>query len=368
MKITEIEVIPVRVDLPRTFAGSAYRMSERVTLITKVHTDEGLVGVTYNGDEARTQNEIAAIITDELGPLVTGHDALAVTDCWRRMLPLTFDILRDRQLVLMGMAAIDCALWDLVGKVAGLPLSRVWGAATDELPIVAIGGYYGQSPAELGQEVEDLLALGLGGCKMKVGGTSPAEDAERFRAMRAAGGDDFVLMADANQGYELWEAVEFVRRVGADQLRWFEEPCRWDVDRLWMRDVRAAAGVPVAAGQSEASAAGVRDLLAGGAIDVCNLDASWSGGATEWRRAAGLCATYGVTMAHHEEAHLSAQLLASVPDAAYVEVFHPDRDPIWWGMLANRPEPKEGRIGVPQDPGWGFELDWSWVDAHRDDR
>ncbi len=368
MKIDRIETIPLVVPLGRTFKGSRYSMSHRATLVTRVFTDDGLVGETYNGDEVHTQHEIARIATEELLPLVEGRDPLLVEAAWEAMLPVTFDILRDRRLVIMAMAAIDSALWDIVGKAAGLPLHQLWGGYTDDLPIVAIGGYYELTPAQLAAEVEDYLERGIGGCKMKVGGASPEQDAERFLAMRAAGGDDFVLMADANQGYTVAEALDFCRRIDGAGMRWFEEPVRWDNARLGMRDVRYMAGVPVAAGQSEVGRADARDLMASGAIDVCNFDASWSGGPTEWRRVAGLAAAYGVAMAHHEEPQISAQLLASVAHGTYVECFHPDRDPVFWNLIANRSEPRAGRYRVPGGPGWGIELDAAYIERYRVDR
>jgi L-alanine-DL-glutamate epimerase-like enolase superfamily enzyme len=83
-----------------------------------------------------------------------------------------------------------------------------------------------------------------------------------------------------------------------------------------MRDVRTMGGVAVCAGQSEFSAGGCRDLMVEGAIDVCNFDASWSGGPTEWRRVAGMALTFDVTMGHHEEPQVAGHLLASIPHGA----------------------------------------------------
>ncbi|MCY3805777.1 MAG: mandelate racemase/muconate lactonizing enzyme family protein, partial [bacterium] len=104
MKIERIEVVPLVVPLAETFRGSAYSMSERATLITRVHTDEGITGEIYNGDEVHTQHEIARIIIEELQPMLVGRDPLLVEDCWSAMEPLTFDILRDRKLVIMAIA------------------------------------------------------------------------------------------------------------------------------------------------------------------------------------------------------------------------------------------------------------------------
>jgi D-galactarolactone cycloisomerase len=365
MKIEGIEAIPMEVPLDQTYRGSRYSMSARATIVTNVHTDEGVVGVSYNGDEVDTQVEIVRIITDELAPLLQNRDPILVEDCWQAMLPPTFDILRDRKLVVMAMSCVDSALWDLAGKVAGLPLYRLWGGYRDELPIVAIGGYYGQGDAELGAEMEYYRSRGLAGCKFKVGGLSPEEDARRFAVARSAAGDDFVLMADANQGWTVAEAVEFARRVEDLGLRWFEEPVRWYNDVQGMRDVRFKAGVSVAAGQSEFTRQAVVKLITSGAIDVCNFDASWSGGPTEWRRVAGVAISLGVEMGHHEEAQIAAQMLASVPHGTYVEVFHPQRDPIFWNLIANREEAVDGMYKVPGGPGLGLVLDEAYIERYR---
>ena len=368
MKIERIEVIPVVVPLSETFMGSKYSMSERATLITRVYTDDGAMGECYNGDEPDTHHKIARIITDELQPLIIGEDPLLVERCWEAMLPPTFDILRDRKLVVMAMAAVDSALWDLAGKVANLPVYKLWGGYRTSLPIVAIGGYYGKTDAQLAAEMEDYQEMGLAGCKLKIGGLSPAEDAHRFRVAQAAAGDGFVFTVDANQGYTVAEAVEFVRLVGPENIRWFEEPVRWYNDVRGMRDVRFMSGVPVAAGQSEFNRKGMGELMSAGAIDVCNYDASWGGGPTEWRRIAGMAQVYGVEMGHHEEAQIAAHMLASVPHGTFVEVFHPTRDPLFWSLIANLPPIADGTYTVPSGSGWGLELDWDYVEYHRDDQ
>ena len=178
-------------------------------------------------------------------------------------------------------------------------------------------------------------------------------------------GDDFVLMVDANQGYTRAEAIEFARLTESLNLRWFEEPCQWLNDRLSMRDVRLVTGLPVTAGQSESSRAGLRDLIASGAIDACNADASWIGGPSEWRRIASIASAYEVQMAHHEEPQVSAHLLASIPHGTYVETFDPDRDPVFWNIIANRNEFKDGWYAVPDGPGLGLELDWDYINRYR---
>jgi L-alanine-DL-glutamate epimerase-like enolase superfamily enzyme len=292
-------------------------------------------------------------------------DAFNVEGCWEAMLPATRDILRDRKLATAAIACVDTAIWDAVGRALNVPLYKLWGGYRDALPMIAIGGYYFNSLAQLAAEMVWYREHGLAGCKFKVGGATPEEDAERFRAAREGGGPDFVLMADANQGYTVAEAVRFCRLVEGLGLRWFEEPCRWENDRRAMRDVRLMTGVPVAAGQSEISLAGVRDLMVDGAIDVCNFDASWASGPTEWRRAAALAQAFGVQMGHHEEPQIAAHLLGAIPHGTYVECFHPDRDPLFWELIANRRGPTDGLYRVPDGPGFGLELDPAAIERYR---
>lgn len=364
LTISRIETIPVRVPLGRVYRGSHYQMTHRSTIVTRVHTEEGIVGEAYAGDEDAGLFEIDEIIHREIAPQLIGEDGMATERCWQLARPTTFNILRDRRLGLVACACVDTAIWDAVGKALGQPLWRLWGGYRDTLPMISIGGYY-DSPISVAAQVQGLVERGLAGMKFKVGGLDPVSDAKRFKEARAAAGPDFVLAADANQGWSPEDAITFARLVEEDDLLWFEEPCQWHNDRRAMRDVRMKAGVRVCAGQSEFSAGGCRDLMVDGAIDVCNFDASWSGGPTEWRRVAGMALSYDVRMGHHEEPQVSTHLLASIPHGLYAECFDPDRDPIWWNMIANRPPLVDGTITLPSNPGLGWELDLDYIERYR---
>jgi len=364
LRIERVETTQIRVPLQRTYRGSAYKMSHRSTLVVRIHTDAGIVGEAYVGDEDAALREIDTIVREEIVPHVLGEDVFATERLWQFARPATADILRDRRLGLVACAGIDTAVWDAVGKALGQPLWRLWGGYRSTLPMIAIGGYYWEG-ADIPAEVEDLLERGLSGMKFKVGGLTPEEDARRFRSAREVAGPDFVLAADANQAWSPREAIRFAQLVEDCDLYWFEEPCKWGNDRRAMRDVRHGAGIRVCAGQSEFSAAGCRDLMEAGAIDVCNFDASWSGGPTEWRRVAATALSYDVAMGHHEEPQVASHLLCSIPHGTFVECFHPDRDPIWWNLVANRPPLVDGKITLSDAPGLGWELDADYIARYR---
>lgn len=363
--ITRVETIPVLAPLAREFRGSFYRMTQRATLIVRLHTADGIVGEAYVGDEDTTLGEIETIVRDELTPLIIGADAMQIERIWATAYQVTFDILRDRRLGLIALAAIDTSIWDAVGKALGQPLWRLWGGFRNAVPMIAIGGYYGEPLGSIADEMHGYQDMGLAGVKFKVGGRSPQVDADRVMAARDAAGPEFVIAIDANQGYSVEEAVELSRRLEGVGIRWFEEPVRWHNDRRSLRDVRMRAPLPVTAGQSELSPSGCRDLMEAGAIDVCNFDASWSGGPTAWRRTAAIATSYDVQMGHHEEPQVSTHLIASQAHGTYSECFHPDRDPFWWNLIANRPPLVDGSITLSDAPGLGWELNWDYIDQYR---
>ncbi len=370
MRIDHVEAIPIEVPLSKVFSGSGYRVASRCTIVTRIRTAEGLTSEVYNGDNRSHARDIVSIIENELSPLLAGEDPRNLERLWARMFPLAHPN-RDRKLVMEAIACVDTALWDLFGKSLGIGVATLLGGFRDRLPIIAIAGYYeeGKTLADLGREMERLRAAGMAGCKMKVGGLAPEADAERVAAARAGAGPDFILAVDANRGWPVAEAIRFARLVERHDIRWFEEPCHWYDDAAGMAEVRRGTGIPINAGQSEISSHGVRRLIAAGAVDIVNFDASEAGGITEWRRAAALCAVHGIELAHHEEPQIATHMLAALPQGTYVECFpDPERDPLWAGLIRNRAPIRDGIIEVPTGPGFGLDLDWDLIAKYRLDR
>jgi len=369
-KIERIETIALRVPLKHLYKGSYYKMRNRCTIITRIHTSDGVVGQSYNADTDEEQDQVLAIIHDEIAPLITGMDIRQVETIWHAMIPVTLDQLRNRALPMQAIACIDSAVWDGFAKIAGQPLWRLWGGYRDRIPMIGIGGYYGSSEADLEKELAFFKEEnGMVGMKFKIGAKPPEEDAARLKLAKSIVGDDFIFVVDANQGYTVAQALHFLSLIEDHvELRWFEEPTRWHADWRGLKDVRLRGNVNVAAGQSEISRVGMREMMLNGAIDVCNFDASWGGGPTEWRRIAALALAFEVQLGHHEEAQVASHLLASVPHGTYVESFSPTRDPIFWQLLANRPALVDGNFVLPTEPGFGWQLDEDFIAEYRVDK
>jgi len=367
MKIHSIEAIAIDIPLKRNFGGSTYSVLKRSTVITRARTDEGLVSEVYNGDNREHGREIVRLIHEQLAPRVKGMSILEVERAWQAMFDLSHTS-GDRKTLLEAIACVDCALWDLVGKARGKSVCGLLGGDRVELPIISIGGYYmeGKTLADIGREMEQYRAAGMAGCKFKVGGLSPEEDFKRVETARKAAGPDFFMVVDANRGWNLQDAIRFARLIEPLDIGWFEEPCHWYDDVAMMAKVRQSTRIPVTAGQCEITSHGVRRLVDAGAVDYVNFDVSEGGGVTDWRRAAEICRSAGVRMAHHEESQISNQLLAGVAHGTYVECFaDPERDPVWQMMWANRPAIRNGMMEVSKAPGFGIELDWKMIERYR---
>jgi D-galactarolactone cycloisomerase len=294
-------------------------------------------------------------------------DLMTPNRIWAAAYPVTFDILRDRRIGLVALAGVDAAMWDAIGKALNIPLYMLWGGFRDRIPMIAIGGYYGDPLGPIEDEIESYKTTGLAGIKFKVGGDTPEVDAQRVRRARKAAGDDFIIAVDANQGYSVADALTFCRLAQDLNIRWFEEPVGWANDRRDLAAVRQAGGIPVTAGQSEMSPTGCRELMEAGAIDVCNFDASWSGGPSAWLRVAAIAHSFSVQMGHHEEPQVATHLLASQPHSTYAECFHRDRDPFWWDLISNHGPLVDGQLTLPSGPGLAWHLDEGFIKRYRAD-
>ncbi len=366
-KIVSIETYALRTPLAKTAAGSTLKLTHRSTIFTRIHTDAGVIGECYNGNDEELQPAIMKMIHDELTPLIKGKKVAAIDEVWNLTRLATLPFLRDRRVALRAQACIDTALHDAIGKLAGLPVHVMWGGARASVPAVALGGYYRDKDEleGLADEVRELKDFGIGGLKLKVGGLTPRQDAARAEIVRKTGGDDFVLAVDANQNWSRQEAIEFARMTFDLKLAWFEEPCRWDNDRREMATVRAVTGVPVSAGQSELSRYGCRDLMIQNAIDICNFDASWGAGPTEWRRVAALASCFDVKVMQHLEAHIGIPMCAGVTNGQSGEVTLPWRDPFFYKLIANQRPFKNGMYEMSNLPGWGWEYDADYLKSVR---
>lgn len=151
VRIARIETVPLEVKLERAAVGSTLKLTHRCTIVTRIHTDAGVVDKCFNGNDDELQGAILRMIHEEMAPRLVGQRVVAIEDAWTMTRRATEPFLRDRRIALRAQACIHSALHDAVGKLANLPLSVMWGAARTDVPVFALGGYY--------REHDDLGAL-----------------------------------------------------------------------------------------------------------------------------------------------------------------------------------------------------------------
>ncbi len=332
--------------------------------LVQVTTDDGLSGI---GEciVRKAPQVTKAVVEQLLAPVAVGRDPHDVEGLWDEM----FRQLRGwghwRGFVFEGISGIDTALWDILGKAAGLPVYKVLaGAGRSRVPCYASSVYFADVP-EMVREAEGQIASGHTAIKVKIGRSAALggrrTDVASVRAIREALGPGVDIMLDVNSAYDASTAITVGRELEPSDIAWLEEPVPPD-DLEGYRRVRQGQGIPVAAGESEFGVFGFRELIQRGAIDVLQPDVARVGGFTGARRVGGLAHTYNLRYAPHTGfsagvAHLaSLHVAASVPNLMTYEYFYAP-NPLRDIFVQPFPQPAEGFIDVPQAPGLGLELD-----------
>lgn len=356
MKIQSVNAQAFKIPLPRPFQGSNYTYTHKKGLFAQATTNEGISGFCYLGDDFGLGHLIAKAVNDVFSKTLLGREVSDVESIWHDMRPFVRDILGDRRVALHAQALMDILCWDLNAKSQAKSLVDLIGQKQSNAPIMAIAGYYTQQNllSELASETRELIDLGCCGMKLKVGGLSIQEDIERVKAVRDAGGDNFTLAVDANQAWSLSQALKFVDGCENLDLAWVEEPVYWDNDIVDLTALRKETNIPICAGQSENSVAGIARMINAGAVDICNLHPGYAGGITPWLKAAELARRNNLQVANTGEPQLSASLMLAIEHGMSVEIYHPDRDPVFPRHCPAFTERKNGCIDATELHGWGI--------------
>jgi D-galactarolactone cycloisomerase len=364
MKITSLQIYVLRApDAGRPHWVSHFVVPKANEILVRMRTDEGIEGIgiatSYTPIEAAIQ-----AFRSGIGELIVGADPLAPERLYQKLFALTWQRLAfekgwSREALVRISAAVDIACWDIVGKVAGLPLYRLFGGYRDEVPCYVTCAYYrdGKSLSELRDEIQMLKAQGHTGFKAKAGGVPLAEDMERMALVREIIGADKHFMVDVNRGWDLATAIEGARLLEPLRPRWLEEPVRWADDRRELKLLAQKTRIPLSAGESELTSYGCRALLEEQAIQILQFDCTMMGGFTEGRKLAALCELNSVQVAPHHDCFIHAHIVAASPAGAIVESFtDPERDPLQAELFEDPPQISKGVLKLKEQPGLGLTL------------
>lgn len=368
MPVAQVTARPVAVPLKRGARMSTRALGTRQFVLVEVGDADGASGVGYSYAGTVGGQLLADAVSDVLAPVVLGGDAEDLPGLWRRMYQESLLIGR-RGAMLRAISAVDIALWDLRAKRFGQPLARLLGAGSKQLlPAYASGGYYRPDDRPPSVAVQDEITasqqLGFRDHKIKVGGLSVAEDAQRVAAAIETIGGRGRLALDANNAYAtVGEALralrEFERAAGPEGLWWFEEPLSPE-DVTGHAELAAAAETPIATGEIHQTRWDFARLIERRAADILQPDAGVVGGVSEFLRIAHTAESFDLPIAPHWHANLHAPLAAALPGTLTIEYFALANDVYNFEALVteeSRLQIIDGQIALSERPGIGVEFD-----------
>ena len=323
------------------------------TLVVEIEADNGVVGfaVSTGGEPA------AWIVETHLARFVEGAPAEEIERIWEQMYLSTIFYGR-KGLVLNAISCVDLALWDLLGKLRQEPVSQLLGGPVrDELLFYATG-----ARPDLARQ------MGFIGGKLPLH-HGPAEGEEGMNKnialleeMRSRTGHEFWLMYDCWMSLDLDYAVRFAQRASQYALKWIEEALPpddyWGYAELKRR---VPAGMLVTTGEHEATRWGFKMLLEMECADILQPDVGWCGGITELIKISALADERGVLVVPHGSSVYSYHYVVTRHNSPFSEflMMAPKADeviPMFAPLLLDEPVPVNGRLTVPDTPGFGVRL------------
>ena len=362
MKITSIESRVIGYDvgeawggiLPEGITSSWYEYS-----FDTFHTDEGIDGHTNQNANLRDGGAMVHVLHGLYAPQLIGEDPLEVERLWHKLRRLN----RHAYNLSDGMAgAIDVALWDIRGKVAGMPIATMLGTARKRIGAYATARNIEPTPEAVFEEARARKEEGYHAFKVQFW-DGLARDIPRYRAAREAVGPDYPLMQDAAGMYSYAEALAVGKVLGDLDYTWFEEPIP-DRNLFQLQRLTDQLAVPILSGETSR----VHELAEGmrmGAFDIARGDVHMKEGITGLRKAAGMADLLGFDLEIHainqpllDVANLHVAM--SIANCRWSETFHP----IYYRGLKGEPLAidADGYKHLPTGPGLGVELDWDWID------
>ncbi|KAB1641691.1 L-rhamnonate dehydratase [Gulosibacter chungangensis] len=330
------------------------------TLVVEIEASDGTVGFSVT-----TAGEIGAFIVEKhLARFLEGRKVTDIERIWDQMYKSTVYYGR-RGVVLNAISGVDLALYDLLGRIRQVPVFELLGGPVrDELQFYATGA-----------RPDKAKELGFIGGKMPLhhgpaeGDEGLKKNIEMLADMRAKVGDDFWLMYDCWMALDVEYATRLAHEASEYNLKWLEEALI--PDDYWgyaeLRN-RAPKNMLITTGEHEATRWGFRQLLETG-VDIIQPDVGWCGGITELIKISALADAHGAMVIPHGSSVYSYHFVVTRTNSPFAEflMMHPAAEevvPMFSPMLVGEPVPENGRLKVPETPGFGVELSPD-LDKHR---
>jgi D-galactarolactone cycloisomerase len=358
VKITDVKTIRLRATIPtegQVFSRSGVRNTRSTTLV-QVETDDGISGI---GSCSGNGELIEVIVAKVLKPLLIGMDPTAIDEIWdKAYVRGGHKEFGTRGIGVVALSGIDIALWDIFGKVRGVPVYELLGGKCRDKVSVYATALYPEEPAKVAARARAFADQGFHGVKIKVG-FDLEQDIRIVRAVRQELGKEFIVMTDANQGYSLDVGLKAAAAFAECGAFWLEEP-------LFVEDIeghatlRERGKVPIAVGENLHTYYAFENFIVRGAVDFIQPDVARAGGITEIRRITSLAAKHNVPVSFHTWGDAvalaaSVHLSAALKDCIVMELDY-TYNPLREELLREPFKVENGYLLPPEKPGLGIEL------------
>ncbi|MCC7367891.1 MAG: mandelate racemase [Chloroflexi bacterium] len=357
MKITDLSVTLHNWDVPPvSYGGTKAGGIVEVGVVT-ISTDEGIEGHSFLGASSSGANESLHEVIGRLKPLVMGRDPLDIGAIWQAMWA------RNRQVSMRSICCIDVALWDIAGKVAGLPIHRLIGTYRDKAPAYASSAVM-ETPEEYAQEALSFRERGWQAYKIHPP-RIPKLDIAVCEAVKRAVGDTMVLMLDSTWSYSYEDALRVGLAIQEMGYYWYEDPLPED-DLYNYVKLKAKLDIPILATEhSPGGLYGYTSWITQQATDMLRGDVAVKGGLTPMIKICHLAEAFRMKCEIHHGGNslnnvANLHLTMAVPNCEYFEVLLPDSAQKH-GLVQEIEVDAQGFVHAPTAPGLGYQIDWELI-------
>lgn len=357
MLIKKVETFFLKVPLDSAITDSINAVAFIGLSVVKISTDDGIDGWGFCWQTAGGGEFAKELIDRYMAKSLLGKDPTfrkRITTDLFFVENFGWDFRLGRNgLAVLGVSAIDLALWDIVCKKAELPLWKVLGGYHNRIPAYDTnGGWLSWTTDQLVANSKQRVKEGFKGIKIKVGSENPEDDYHRLGAVRAAVGTSIRVMIDANTKWDLDTAMRWGRKFDDFDPFWFEEPIN-PLDIRGHATLRSKIKTPIAIGESIHTKYVFRDYITQKAADIIQVDATKVAGITEWLEVANLAEAFNIPVYPHTNIQqpVHVQLVAASRNAAGLE------NVPWLLDVWKSPSfPKDGYFDLPDAAGAGTEV------------
>ena len=316
------------------------------SVVLRLRTDAGITGwasVSF-GMIAGGPRVVETILQQEIKPVLIGQDPAFPrrirADLWKAL-----EYNGVGGVVQFAIAAVDIAVWDILGKNAGLPVYKMLGAYRDRIPVYSMCGWYYDNDDDLAhykRSISEAIEQGYRAVKIKVGRGDIDDDVRRIRLAFDTIGKGKRVMVDANQVFNRNEALRRGRIYQELGCFWYEEPLP-PQEMEGYAELAHTLDIRIATGENLATKYAFADLIARRGADVVQPDNRRAGGVTEWMEIAAVADAYGLELASHGGSATNLNMLLAMPNAIYMET-------------GGARKLVDGEMLAPEEPGMSSEV------------